>query len=392
MAWLIERGNVWTALWTGPDGKQVRKSTRVHIKPTPKDGTVTAKQLKQLAQRVADGMEATASGNLTLDLALAAVRAAATGISTNATTLGEFSRKYLASKISQKSYNNNKTAIESLSRLLPGAEALPISKITPAMAEDYITRALDEVSGSTIDRRLEAIGAMFNRAVREKLISENPFRGLRPPKWSLNEAREREPFTREELQRILAELPGEWPDMISVCLLLGGLRLSDVANLTWAAIDSNAGLVRISHSKTNKPQTKPLIKPLRQILDRRKANSAAWSDYVFPYAQLRYAQAGNKSSKLSIEFNNLLQEHRIVPPPQEDTRRAGKARRFQPKTFHSLRTTSTTFLLDLGCPPELVRHIVGHDDPAIERAHYYKPTSTTQQNYIHKLAELLGLE
>jgi integrase len=260
------------------------------------------------------------------------------------------------------------------------------------MADDYIGRALDEVSGSTVHRRREVLSSMFNRAVAEKLIDENPFRSTRVPQWAMNEAREREPFEPREIQRILAELPGEWPDMVAVCLLLGGLRLSDVATLKWEKIDFERGLVQVKDQKNNKPRRKPLIKPLRNIFERRRKVGGEWSPYVFPYAQTRYAEAGDKTSKLSIEFGKLLQEHKIVSPPLEDDRRAGTDRHFQPKTFHSLRTTSTTFLLDVGCPPELVRHIIGHDDPAIERAHYYKPTSETQQNYIEKLAELLNLD
>lgn len=393
MAWLIERGNYWTALWTGSDGKQVRRSTKVRIKPNEKDKAagMSAKMLKQLAQRVADSMEAAAEGWATLDLALAAVRAAAVGAKARMVTVGEFARSFLLGRREQKSYNNSTVTINSLFRLLPGTEELPLGRFTPAMAEDYIGRALDEVSGSSVDRRLAVLSAMFNRAVREKLIEDNPFRGCRVPKWALNEAREREPFTREEIQRILAELPDEWPDMVAVCLLLGGLRLSDVATLRWKAIDFERGLVQVTDQKTNKPRRKPLIKPLRAILERRKQHAEGWSDYVFPYAQLRYAQAGDKSSKLSIEFGKLLQERGIVAPAPEDERKAGKARRFQSKTFHSLRTTSTTFLLDAGCPPELVRHIVGHDDPAIERAHYYKPGSEVQGDYMRQLAEFMGL-
>ena len=391
MAWLKKRGNVWFACWIGADGKEVRKSTRVHVRPEARDGGMTAKELKKLAERVAEGMEGSALGGLSLDLALQAVRAAATGMAVKVVTLGEFGSKFLESRKDQKSYNNSKTAVESLLRVMPDCGSLPLAKFTSAMAEDYVGRALDEVSGATVDRRLNVLSAMFNRAVREKLIEENPFRGCRVPKWALNESREREPFEAEEIQRILTELPGEWPDMVAVCLLLGGLRLSDVATLRWERVDFEHGLVQVTDKKNNKPRRKPLIKPLRAILERRLAAGGDWSPFVFPYAQIRYAEAGDKSSKLSIEFSKLLMENGISRATAKDERRAGKARAFNPKTFHSLRTTSTTFLLDVGCPPELVRHIVGHDDPAIERAHYYKPTSETQQNYMKKLSELLGL-
>ena len=392
MAWLIQRGNMWVGCWVDETGKEVRKSTRVHVAPAPRDVGMSAKQLKSLAQRVADGMEGTAKGRVSMELALSAVRAVAVGGGVKPVTIKEFSATFLRDRREQKSYNNSTVAVSSLFRLVPGCADMPLGRFTAAMAEDYVRAALDEVGGTSVDRRLAVLGAMFNRAVRERLLEVNPFRGIRVPKWALNEAREREPFTREEVRRILAELPDEWPDIVAVCMLLGGLRLSEVSTLRWDKVDFERGLVRVTAKKTNKGMTKPLIKPLRLILSRRKAAAGGWSEYVFPYAQLRYAQAGDKSSKLSIEFNKLLVQLGIVKPAPEDERQSGKARRFQPKSFHSLRTTSTTFLLDVGCPAELVRHIVGHDDPQIERAHYFKPDSEVQGGYIRQLAEFLGLE
>lgn len=391
MAWLIKRGNTWTGCWIAADGKEVRKSTRMHVTPEARDGGMTARELKKLAQRVADGMEGSSTGGMALELALSAVRAAAMGASAKLVTVGEYAKTFLAGRMHQKSYNNSKVSVESLLRLCPGCAELPMAKFTAAMAEDYVEAALDEVGGSSVDRRLAVLGAMFNRAARERLVEGNPFCGIRVPKWALNESREREPFTREEVQRILTELPDEWPDMVAVCMLLGGQRLSDVACLRWSVVDEERGTVKVTDNKTNKPRIKPLIKPLRALLHRRKEEAAGWSEYVFPYAQLRYAQAGDKSSKLSIEFAELLEERGIISPPPPDERRAGKSRRFRSKTFHSLRTTSTTFLLDCGCPAELVRHIVGHDDPAIEREHYYKPSDELQGDYMRRLAEFLGL-
>lgn len=391
MAWLIQRGNSWVGCWLGVDGKEVRRSTRVHVSPAPRDAGMTAKQLKQLAQRVADGMEGTDKGQMAVELAVSAVRAVACGGGNKPVTLGEFSKSFLAGRREQRSYNNSSVAVGSLLRLVPGAQDMPLGRLTVAMAEDYVRAALDEVGGSSVDRRLAVIGALFNRAVAERLIEVNPFRGVRVPKWALNEACEREPFTREEVQRMLEVLPDEWPDMVAVCMLLGGLRLGEVALLRWDAVDFERGLVKVRSYKTNKPMTKPLIRPLRALLERRRAAAGGWSEWVFPYAQLRYAQAGDKSSKLSIEFGKLLQEYGVVEPAKLEFKRAGRARRFQSKSFHSLRTTATTFLLDCGCPAELVRHIVGHDDPAIEREHYYKPGSEVQQDYLRRLAEFLGV-
>lgn len=392
MAGLIQRGNTWVAVWWQNETKQIRKSTRVHVKPTARDNGMTAKQLKALAQRVADGMEGTARANVSLELAVSAVRASAVGCSVKPITVSEFSKTFLDARKERKSFNNSKTAVESLLRLMPACADLPLARFTAGMAEDYIRACLDEVGGSTINRRVSELSTMFNRAVKDRLIESNPFCGCIVPKWAVNESKEREPFTREELQRILTDLPNEWPDMVAVCMLLGGLRLSNVATLEWASIDFERGLVKVTALKTNKGMTKPLIKPLRALLERRRAVGGEWSQYVFPYAQLRYAEAGDKSSKLSIEFTELLIKHGIIERAPVEEKKAGKARRFNSKTFHSLRTTATTFLLDCGCPAELVRHIVGHDDPNIERAHYYKPQSEVQGGYMAKLADMLGLQ
>jgi integrase len=202
---------------------------------------------------------------------------------------------------------------------------------------------------------------------------------------------EREPFTREELQILLEKTTGEWPDMVAVCLLLGGARLGELARLKWSHCDFDANLVVIRTRKTNRGMTKPMILPLKKILQRRREAGEKWSEYVFPFAKMRVDQAAGDSSKLSTDFSNLVQELGIKCELRPEENAPKNARKWNPKTFHSLRTTATTFLLDVGCPAELVRHIVGHDDAEIERRHYYRPTGETQQNYIQKIGELLGL-
>jgi integrase len=58
-----------------------------------------------------------------------------------------------------------------------------------------------------------------------------------------------EPFTADEVSRLAAVASGDWQGAI----LLGatsGLRLRDVANLTWGAIDFVEGLLRTETEKT----------------------------------------------------------------------------------------------------------------------------------------------
>ena len=102
------------------------------------------------------------------------------------------------------------------------------------------------------------------------------------------EKQERDIFTLEQLKLIFEKFPGKWPDMVAVTLLLGGLRLGDVATLQWRQIRWEAGLVEVTAQKTNRGMTKPLIPALRRILERRQqADFMGGAGAVFPYAAAR---------------------------------------------------------------------------------------------------------
>lgn len=390
MAWLKKRGNTWFACWVDVAGKEVRKSTRVHVKPEARDVGMTARDLKKLAERTAESMEGSAKGGLTVELAVASVRAAATGGEFQGVTVGEYAAKWLASRSGEKSFGNMKAGLAALWRHVPAAKEVPLGRFTRAMGEDFVRRGLEECRGGTVSRWLGVLITMFNRAVNERAIERNPLHGVRVPS-SDTRPNEREPFTRRELKILLEKTPGEWPDMVAVCLLLGGLRISECARLKWEHVDFEANLVVIRTRKTNRGMTKPMILPLKRIFQRRREAGEKWSEYVFPFAKMRVDQCGGSSSKLSHDFSALVKQLGIKSTLRPEEHAPQKAKEWNPKTFHSLRTTATTFLLDVGCPAELVRHIVGHDDAEIERRHYYRPTEETQQNYIKKIGELLGL-
>ena len=112
--------------------------------------------------------------------------------------------------------------------------------------------------------------------------------------------------------------------------------------------------------KTKRHMNNPISLPLKEVLDRRLANRA--SDYVFPVAAMRHAQADHTSSKLSIEFNALLKKFGYIeknPPAAK-----GNRRRLAPLSFHSLRATAVTVLRLANVPADLCRFIVGHDPPS----------------------------
>ena len=237
---------------------------------------------------------------------------------------------------------------------------MPLDTVTEAQAQRFMEKYLELLSSKTVSIYLYGLNAAFQQAVNERLFPYNPFKGVRPSKINRADATERRAFTVEEAQRLTEILPGEWPDMIRVCLYTGGQRLDDIATLQWKQIDMEGGSISMTAQKTKRHMNKPIILPLKEVLDRRRANRA--SDYVFPVAAMRHAQADHTSSKLSIEFNALLKKFGYIeknPPAAK-----GNRRRLAPLSFHSLRATAVTVLRLANVPADLCRFIVGHDPPS----------------------------
>lgn len=393
MAGLIKRGNTWVATFYVA-GQNVRKSTKVKVIP-PKGSGESAAKLRRLAQLVADQMEAVAQGKQRTDDAVAAIRLVA-GAGKKERTVREACESYQRDAERRCSgHGGIRAAFKRFFDIAGQLADLPLSKYTAAMAEDWLRADLDMVSGGTASRDRQAISAAFNRAIREGHIHVNPFAGLRLPTWAKNEHIEREILSKEQLAVVFGQFPGEWPDLVAVTLLLGGQRLGDMATLTWQHVDFERGLVTLRTDKVNRLQRCPMIGALRDLLERRQRDLAALGlPWVFPYSAARVAEADGKSSKLSAEFSKLLEQHGLRPTRAErlangERPRAARGKLTSGMTFHSLRATAVTFLLDAGVPPELVRHIVGHDDPAIERRYYYRPQAATQVAALEPLAALI---
>lgn len=148
---------------------------------------------------------------------------------------------------------------------------MPLDTVTEAQAQRFMEKYLELLSSKTVSIYLYGLNAAFQQAVNERLFPYNSFKGVRPSKINRADATERRAFTVEEAQRLTEILPGEWPDMIRVCLYTGGQRLDDIATLQWKQIDMEGGSISMTAKKTKRHMNKPIILPLKEVLDRRLA-------------------------------------------------------------------------------------------------------------------------
>ena len=149
----------------------------------------------------------------------------------------------------------------------------------------------------------------------------------------------REPFSDEEIGRLLGCAHGDWHGAI-VLAVNTGLRLGDVANLCWEAIDFERRVIRVTTGKTGSALALPSHRDFQKwLLDRPRGIGRA---PVFP------SLAGKRISGdggLSAQFRSILEAAGITG---RVVTRTGKGRATHSKTFHALRHTFISRLANVG--------------------------------------------
>lgn len=391
MAGIIKRGNKWIAVLRSLDGKELRKTTGIDVVPKAlmpgANKRAAMAQNEARARLVAEEMEKEVRYGV-FDLekvkAIAGESAAALKAGRNGVSAGKFLLGWLESRRNKRgAVERDGVAVRRFLDFLGDGRNMVLTAVNKGMAKDFVERELERVSAGTVIRYVSTLSGAFNVAVDRELIPRNPFRGVMPSKADHQAEKQlRGAFTLDEVKMILDRFPGEWPDMVRVCLYTGGQRLGDIATLKWSQIDLEHSFLFMTTQKSRRRMNKPIIDPLRDVLERRLACRV--NEFVFPLAAMKHAQAGGRSDKLSTEFTSLLRQHGIVEDTSEEVK--GDRHKLASKSFHSLRATAVTVLRLAGVPADLCRFIVGHDSEEIERV-YFRPDAADVHDAMSRIAD-----
>ncbi|MCZ7616477.1 MAG: tyrosine-type recombinase/integrase [Ignavibacteriaceae bacterium] len=131
---------------------------------------------------------------------------------------------------------------------------------------------------STINILRDLLAEIFNKAIEDKYITENPVDATRP--LDVPQKDTLHFYSKEQYNEIIQNLDAEWIPFIAL-LNATGLRKGEVINLTWnnVSLDQNNPFVRIPITKGGKVQTIRLTTKAVQILKAQKGKSKT---YVFP--------------------------------------------------------------------------------------------------------------
>jgi integrase len=298
---------------------------------------------------------------------LAKLLAIATGEEMHAYTIQTWVDEWLrrkqreSSKATMARYQGHSRAL--LSWLGTDRQKKPLESLTALDARKWREALQDEGrAGKTVLAYMKDAGALYRAAIREGLVSFNPFTALEA--IDTGDSLDRKPFTPEEVAKLLAHAPSaEWRGLILVAAFTG-LRLGDAARLSWASVDLVAKRITLVPSKTKKKRREVRI-PIQPDLFVFLENTPIQSDKPEAPVFTKLSQVGiGARAGLSQTFNKIMQAagvdrgkpSRVLAEGES----AGKGRITYERGFHSLRHTFTTWLRTAGVSEEDRMALTGH--------------------------------
>lgn len=266
-----------------------------------------------------------------------------------------------SSKATMARYDGHTSAL--LSWLGDSRRKKPLESLTAIDARHWRESLQDAGrTGKTVMAYMKDAGAVYRAAIREGLISFNPFTALEAIDTS--DSQERKPFTPEEVSALMKAAPTEeWRGLILVAAFTG-LRLGDAARLSWSSVDLEAKRITLVPSKTKKKKREvriPIQPDLLAFFESVTIHSDKPDASVFE--KLSTVGIGARAG-LSQTFNKIMQTagvdrgkpSRVI----EEGRDSGKGRITYERGFHSLRHTFTTWLRTAGVSEEDRMALTGH--------------------------------
>ncbi|OGW03020.1 MAG: hypothetical protein A2W77_09420 [Nitrospinae bacterium RIFCSPLOWO2_12_39_16] len=220
---------------------------------------------------------------------------------------------------------------QTIKKLLPAFGHLTLAEVTTEIVSDYMDERLKTVKPSTVYQELSLFRRMFNIARREwKWVRDNPVADLSFSVGNKN-ARERWLTPEEEIRLLQKATNPLWLRPLLLFALHTGMRRGEILSLKWADVDFTRKTVTVVKSKNGEKRTTPMSKTLYAMLKDQKVRDI--SGRVFPISVRSLREAYGKAVERA-ELENF--------------------------TFHDLRHTFATKLVQNGVDLYKVKELLGH--------------------------------
>jgi len=217
---------------------------------------------------------------------------------------------------------------------------IPISELSEIKLMDYYRKRSKVVSSFVIRREQIYFQSICKWAMKRNYLKENLLQGIKKPKLP-----EKQPlfFSEAEFQILLNATTDKDLKDLFIIAVNTGLREMELLTLTWNQISFKDKIILLDNqthiTKSKKASSVPLNLKCLQVLTERELNKK--SEFVFAYEGEPI-----KQQFISHKFKKIVRSARL-----NDS-----------FSFHTLRHTFASWLVQRGCEIQRVQQLLRHAD------------------------------
>lgn len=213
-------------------------------------------------------------------------------------------------------------------------------------------------SPSTVNQTIrKVLSGPFLAAQRNGFIPINPCSSVDALKDDGD--KEKDVFTPAQIISLLDTAEGDWKGLI-LAGYFTGLRLKDITEMRWDALDLETGLLQLKAAKTGGRLTIPLAPELKDWLKLQPRGIGRAP--VFPTLA---GKSGAGKSGLSMQFKRIMDKAGVKGRVLRERQENGAGRTQSSLSFHSLRHSFNSALANAGVSQEIRQKLTGHASAAM---------------------------
>ena len=373
----------WFAVYRDATGKQCNRSTKISVAGDGENvrarGTEAAAK-RRLAHQIAKTYEDTERGHPTeqhvqkvlLDI-FAKVNKRRIEPGVTETFFRAWLGKVKTRRGEGRTLERYERVVERFLDSLGSRRTVQLADILPDDVQAFIDGlAAAGKASATVRIEHKILGAVFTDALKQGRIGNNPAAAVGVP---ASAGESRKPFEWHQVQAILQAAEGDWKTAVMLGVFTGA-RLGDCVSMEWRHVDFQKRVVRFRPSKT-KANGRDIVIPLHPDLEAHLMalpmpdGENAGKHPLCP--ELAKVKISGRSG-LSRKFKELLGAAGVE---NEQTRQGeGKGRSLSAYSFHSLRHTFNTVLMNQGVSQELRMKLSGHASEAMNSRYSHAEIET----------------
>ncbi len=260
-------------------------------------------------------------------------------------TFETFCEQFLRDHPGRRRSNHYPASIKRLTPYFKGKHVREITRgdldrLRIRLQTEKVERLGRPLCSTSVLKLLRTVHRIFKQAVRWGVIDSNPAADLEKPSVPMHKTRY---LSADERTRLHEQAPPWLKPMLTLALATG-MRLKEVTKVRWDEVDKQAGVLHVSEETKTGSRAIPLNTTALKVIDEQVRHVR--SPYVF-------------TTSTGDNYDNDKARDHITKTTISTMRAAGIER----ASYHTLRHTAASLMVQAGVPLYEVQKVLGHSTP-----------------------------